>query len=463
VPDAIAGSNTVRPTAGGDFGVPASGGQYAPDGKGSLLLVRVRNADANGGGGSLVLTPQAGINMFDTVGELEVVNGAAQAVYEVVDADPNSKESAQFPTFIGLAASESSQAFTIAPNILLGPIDSGDPDLATAPIPRFRPGSPTSDCAVFKDCDGPFLPKLSVDFEPLSFTTGPGGNLQSRNIRVFNSAGNILIWNATLQRMPLSDFLRLSPASGVNNGSIRVDLLPTTLNPGIYYTTITIDAGNAGKLDLLVSVQVSAQPLPVDPNPVISSVVNAATYLVGPLVRGSFGTIKGSNLLGKKSVVVTFDNLPAKLVYTSNSQLNFLVPPELSPRSASQVVVTVDGVSSTPKSVPLADVAPGIFSPGILNQDNTVNTPFNPALVESVIQIFATGLLPPEGGTVDVRVHDRSNLVPLYAANVPAFPGLQQVNVPIPAGLPRINVEVVVCGTASGQRSCSPPIQITLH
>jgi hypothetical protein len=90
VPDAIAGSNSVRPTAGGDFGVPASAGQYAPNGKGSLLLVRVRNADANGGGGSLVLTPQAGINMFDSVSELDVVNGTAQAVYEVGSSLPSS-------------------------------------------------------------------------------------------------------------------------------------------------------------------------------------------------------------------------------------------------------------------------------------------------------------------------------------------------------------------------------------
>jgi uncharacterized protein (TIGR03437 family) len=455
VPDAIAGSNSVRPTAGGDFGVPASAGQYAPNGKGSLLLVRVRNADANGGGGSLVLTPQAGINMFDSVSELDVVNGTAQAVYEVVDADSSVQESAQFPTFIGLDPSADSQAITITPKILLGPVDSGAQDLTVAPIPRFSLGTPASDCTVLKDCDGPFLPKLAVDFEPLSFNTNPGGSLQSRFIRVFNAAGNILVWNATLQRMPLSDFLRLTPASGVNNGSIGVNLLPTTLRPGVYYTTITIDAGQEGRIDLLIRAEVNAAQSLVDPTPAISSVVNAATFAAGPLVRGSFGTIKGANLLGT-NMLVTFDNLPAKLVYTSNTQINFLVPAELGPRSTSQMVVTVDGVSSIQQSVRLADVAPGIFSPGILNQDNAVNTPFSPAPVDSVIQIFATGLLPPEGGTVDVKIHDRSNLVPLYAANVPAIPGLQQVNVRVPAGLPGINTEVVICGSSSGRRVCSP-------
>jgi uncharacterized protein (TIGR03437 family) len=113
--------------------------------------------------------------------------------------------------------------------------------------------------------------------------------------------------------------------------------------------------------------------------------------------------------------------------------------------------------------VALADVAPGIFNPGILNQDNTVNSPTNPALVGSVIQIFATGLLPPEGGVVDVKIHDQANLVPLYAATAPGVPGLQQVNVRVPAGLPGITTEVVVCGTSSGTRVCSPPAQITLR
>jgi hypothetical protein len=38
VPDVVAGSDSVQPTAGGDFGVHASGGQYAPSANGSLLL-----------------------------------------------------------------------------------------------------------------------------------------------------------------------------------------------------------------------------------------------------------------------------------------------------------------------------------------------------------------------------------------------------------------------------------------
>jgi uncharacterized protein (TIGR03437 family) len=84
-------------------------------------------------------------------------------------------------------------------------------------------------------------------------------------------------------------------------------------------------------------------------------------------------------------------------------------------------------------------------------------------LVGSIIQIFATGVLPPEGGSVDVKIHDQANLTPMYAAGAPGIPGLQQINVRVPAGLPGITTQVVVCGTNGGTRVCSPPADITLR
>ncbi|MDQ2947321.1 MAG: hypothetical protein M3Y27_15550, partial [Acidobacteriota bacterium] len=54
VPDFVAGSDAIQPTAGGDFGLPAAGGKYAPGGNGSLLLARVPFADSNGAGGKPV-------------------------------------------------------------------------------------------------------------------------------------------------------------------------------------------------------------------------------------------------------------------------------------------------------------------------------------------------------------------------------------------------------------------------
>ena len=463
VPDAIAGSDAAKPTAGGDFGLAASGGQYAAGGDGSLLLIRVRGADADGAGGNFAITPAAGTNSFDSVGELDVSNGRAQAVYEVVDANPNLRESAQFPTFLGVAPLTAAMTTAVGQQIFPGPVSTVAIASATAPVPRFALTTPASDCTLLGDCNGSFLPKLGVDPDPLTFTVTAGLGFQIRYIRIFNTGGNVLIWNATVAYKNGADWLRVFPASGINDARIRVDAIPNNLAPGIYDATLTIDAGpQSGTVALPVHVQVVAAPPPVPAAPLITSVVNAATFAAGPLVRGSFGTIKGANLAGKTTSVM-FDNVAATLIYTSANQLNVLVPAQLSSRTSTQLVVTVDGVANAARTVALADVAPGIFNPGILNQDNTVNSPSNPALVGSVIQIFATGVLPPEGGSVDVKVHDQPNLVPLYAATAPGVPGLQQINVRVPAGLPGITTEVVVCGTSSGTRVCSPPAAITLR
>ena len=198
MPDAIAGSDATKPTAGGDFGVAASGGDYTPGGNGSLLLIRVRGADTNGTGGTLVLLPTAGTNIFDTTGELDIVNGGAQAVYEVVDANPNLRESAQFPTFIGVAASGTARNVVVGEQLLLGPVSTISTASASAPVPRYTASVLASDCTVQGDCNGAFLPKLGVDPDPLTFTVTAGLGFQIRYVRIFNSGGNLLVWNATV-------------------------------------------------------------------------------------------------------------------------------------------------------------------------------------------------------------------------------------------------------------------------
>lgn len=98
VPDFLAGSSAATPTAGGDLGIPASGGQYSPSATGSLLLIRVTGTDENGAGGTLAFpVPEMGTTTFTSASEVPMSNGAGNVVYEVVDANPAVQESAQFP------------------------------------------------------------------------------------------------------------------------------------------------------------------------------------------------------------------------------------------------------------------------------------------------------------------------------------------------------------------------------
>src|SRR5437667_4557323 len=57
VPDVVAGSDALQPTAAGDLGGSPSGGAYAP-GSGALLLSRVSGTDTSGAGGLPVYVPR---------------------------------------------------------------------------------------------------------------------------------------------------------------------------------------------------------------------------------------------------------------------------------------------------------------------------------------------------------------------------------------------------------------------
>ena len=84
------------------------------------------------------------------------------------------------------------------------------------------------------------------------------------------------------------------------------------------------------------------------------------------------------------------------------------------------------------------------------------------ANVGSTVQIFLTGLASPVG-TVLVKIHDREDLVPVYADAAPGLPGVQQVNVAVPSDLPEMMSEVVICAVnQSGAKVCSAPAPMTL-
>ena len=119
--------------------------------------------------------------------------------------------------------------------------------------------------------------------------------------------------------------------------------------------------------------------------------MNAATFASGPLAPGSLATILGSQFSGS-NLTVDFDSTPAQILFSNDTQINLLVPASLGSKTSAQLIVEAGGISSTPQTVALAPFAPGIFTPGVLNQDFSVNGTAHPAAPASIIQIFATGL-----------------------------------------------------------------------
>jgi IPT/TIG domain. len=166
-----------------------------------------------------------------------------------------------------------------------------------------------------------------------------------------------------------------------------------------------------------------------------AGIVNAASFLAGPVVPGELVTIFGTgfgpstlatlqlttnrlaitNLLGETRVL--FDGVPAPMVYTSDGQLSAIVPYSVFGKTTTQVQVEYQGLLSNSLSLNVGLASPAIFSsnssgtgPGaVLNQNSSVNSAANPALRNTIVQIFATG----EGQTTPVGSDGKLAVSPL--------------------------------------------------
>ena len=464
IPDTVAGSGALEPTSGGDMNLPQAVGQYLP-GSGALVLVRVTGADATGAGGSAVTVPQgAGPVTLSSVSEVPLTNGSGYAVYEVAAANPNVQETAQFPTFISLP--RFTPPTVAQETIALAPVSTVTTASATAPIPRFTAVAGQSDCQLFGDCTVPVVavPKLLLEATPIRISAvEAGGPMTSAagSFRIHNTGGGSMGWSISAIYQGGTGWLVFDPPSGTNEATVQVTANTKTLTAGISLATVIVNAGAAGSNSIFVFLTVEAAPAPppVTPSVVVSQVLNAATLQVAPLVAGSLASLMGSHLSGK-SVAVTFDGIAATLIYVSDTQINLQVPSALGSKDSTTLVVTVDGVSSTPQAIPLTVAWPAVFPHGVLNQDNRENTPSAAAKSQDILQIFATGI--PKLATVSVQIGDRKDLVPVYAGEAPTCPGVQQVNVAVPEGVTG-PLAVVVCATTGGQQYCSPAYTITVQ
>jgi uncharacterized protein (TIGR03437 family) len=460
VPDAIAGSDADRPTSGGDFGLSASGGQYTP-GRGQLLLVRVNGADANGAGGAPALPVPGVTTSFNSASEIRLSGGSGYAVFEVVDANAFVVESAQFPTFLGLAPNSVSGAIQTNSGVNLAPLSTVFSQSSSAPIPRFLDTPPPSDCSALNDCGAGYFPTLSLDTTPLELAAAAGEPV-TRYVPIHNNGAGVLRWSATATYgTGASNWLRLMPAQGVNDSTLRLDAITTGLQPGTYQATVSVDAGPlVGVKTISVRLTVTAG-VPVVVAPAITGVTNAAAVDQTELVAGSLATIMGSHFSGR-TLQVTFDGTPASILYSSDQQINLQVPAAVAGKQTSNLVVTVDGNAGPATVVHLATAAPAIFPGAVLNQDYGVNGASLAARTGSVVQIFATGL--PASGIITARIHDRDVPVPSYGGPAPGLPGVQQVNVLVPADLPTMQSYIFVCGGPSAnQQVCSAPAKIWIQ
>jgi uncharacterized protein (TIGR03437 family) len=223
-------------------------------------------------------------------------------------------------------------------------------------------------------------------------------------------------------------------------------------------------------------------------------VVNNATFATGPVAPGSIVSIFGTGLApfaqtftgfplttSLSGAAVTVDSVNAPVFYASSGQINIQLPFETGTGTAVMTVNNACGVSA-PVTFNVQQAAPYILQTGtgqaiLLNQDNTVNGPTNPAKVGSVAQIYLIGIGPVSNPVADGSAAPDLPTSPLsrstlnYSATIggsdstvgflglaPGWVGLDQANLTVPS-LSTGAYPVVI--TVGGVQSNGPTIYIT--
>jgi len=196
---------------------------------------------------------------------------------------------------------------------------------------------------------------------------------------------------------------------------------------GVGDLTAFPDVGGA----FLAKLETAAAVTGTGPRILPDCIVNAASYVGGGVAPGEIVTLFGSgigppdgvslSLTPDRTLATTladtriwFDEVAAPLVYVSDQQSSAIVPYSMAGRASVDVQVEYKGVRSDPVRVPVLASRPGVFSAdasgqgqgAILNEDGSVNSPWNPARRGSVITIFGTGGGESAAGVVDGQIVD---------------------------------------------------------
>jgi len=311
-----------------------------------------------------------------------------------------------------------------------------------------------------------------------------------------------ILWATTAATWPL-------PSTGTlhafNADDLSSELWNSSMNPDAdglggfsKFANPTVANGKVYTPDLSNELVVYGVLNPGGPAPVITGLVNAASYANGAVAPGEIVTIFGQNLgpavlaagafdqagdlnLELAGIEVTFNGVPAPLLYVSAEQLAAVVPFETAPGTKVAVQVGYSGQVSATQTFNVAPSAPGIFTadasgsgPGaVLNQDYSLNSESNPAPGGSIVMVYATG-----GGVanpVDMTGATAQGPVPLaaaataavggqpaqvlYAGDVPdEVAGMVQVNVRLPDGVTGTVPVVLTIGGVASQATATVAI-----
>lgn len=277
-----------------------------------------------------------------------------------------------------------------------------------------------------------FLSRLNASGSALKFSTYLGGS----NAEVFyglqlDTSENPWVTGVTYSPdfPSLPHNLNLGPAFNVKLASDGSKLLETQMLPAGTAFPVAGQSGQSLALDaagneiMLAFGSLLRIPAGGPFGTAILAAANAAAYSASATIApGEIFSLFGTGLgpptgVGAKpvsgriattlaGVQVTFDGIPAPLVYVGANQINAIAPFEISGRSSTSVQVLTLSEASAPVDLIVTPANPEIFTvppPAIdpqfaqfahaaaLNQDGSLNSQDNPAKVGSVVSLWCTG------------------------------------------------------------------------
>lgn len=362
-----------------------------------------------------------------------------------------------------------------------------------------------------------YVPVTLTVGPPAAFTTSPtaltftyqtGTALtEAQTIQISSASTSVLPFSVVAVAPPGSTngvvFISVTPTSGTTPDSITVSLnqsVVSSLAAGSYTDLINLTSTSASGTQTIPVTLTVTSPGP----PTVTSVVSGASYQSGAVSPGEIISIFGTNIgpsapagltLTANNMVettlsnttVTFNGVPAPLIYVSLNQINAIVPYQVSGLQSVPVVVTTGATVSSSFTVNVAATAPALFAlsqngsgPGaILDQNGSLNESSNSAAPGSIIVIYATGegvttpasatgsvtsatgtSFPKPSANVTVTIGGIDAQI-LYAGEAPGLvAGVLQVNAVVPAGTAAGNQPVVLTvGGVSSPSSVTAAIQ----
>jgi uncharacterized protein (TIGR03437 family) len=319
---------------------------------------------------------------------------------------------------------------------------------------------------------------------PREILFGPDGNLylsSSANNEVlrFNGTTGAFLNVFASSGLNFPRGLLFAPDGGLFVVSASTDNVQRFRNTGATLGTFT----HGGVLSFPTGIAYSPAATGT-PTFTAAAVVNAASYAAG-LSPGALAVVFGTGLSGatgivtapaapwptqlaKASIKIGTTDAPIFAVAKVNGQeqINFQVPLELAGQASATMVVTNNGLSSSPVTVPILALQPGIFSFDGVNAaalhglTNALITPSAPAARGETVVLYLTGMgavtppaatnVPASGTTLaftnampTVTFGGISAAVP-FSGLAPTFIGLYQINTVVPANAPAGSLDLIV-------------------